>query len=125
MSTDANKALVRRLLAAGQAGDSAVLDAVIAADINDHAAFPGQPPGLAGVKQGFAVFRAAFPDLQITVDDMIAEADTVVSRITISGTQHGAFFGIPPMGRRVSISGSTSTRLLAARSANTGAAMTT
>ncbi len=105
MSTEANKALVRRLLAAGQAGDLAVLDAIIDADVIDHAAFPGQPPGLEGVKEGFAVFRAAFPDLQITVEDMIAAADTVVSRITISGTQHGTFFGIPPTGRRVSISG--------------------
>jgi steroid delta-isomerase-like uncharacterized protein len=104
MSTEDNKALVRRLLEAGQSGNWVLLAEVMAEDVLDHYAFPGQAPGLEGVKQGFEMFRAAFPDLQITIEDMIAEGDKVASRLRVRGTHQGEFFGIPPTGRQVSIS---------------------
>jgi predicted ester cyclase len=47
------------------------------------------------------MFLTAFPDLHFTVEDMIAEGDKVVARITMSGTQQGAFMGIPPTGKHV------------------------
>jgi len=51
------------------------------------------------------VVRAAFPDTHITIGDMIAEDDRVVTRYTFSGTHQGDFWGIPATGKRVEIKG--------------------
>ena len=50
------------------------------------------------------MFLKAFPDLHLTVEDMIAEGDKVVTRFTSRGTQTGAFMGIPPTGKQVTVS---------------------
>ena len=47
---------------------------------------------------------AGFPDLHVTIEDMIAEGDKVVARLTASGTQQGAFLGIPSTGKHATIS---------------------
>jgi steroid delta-isomerase-like uncharacterized protein len=49
------------------------------------------------------MFCAAFPDLQVTIHDQIAEGNTVVTRKTYQGTQLGAFMGLPPSGKRMSV----------------------
>jgi steroid delta-isomerase-like uncharacterized protein len=49
----------------------------------------------------FARLRAAFPDLRVEINDLIAEGDKVVARNTVTGTHRGEFMGIPPTGRRV------------------------
>ena len=109
MSTEENKALARRLYDAfNQAirtGDFAALSMVLSADTVDHNPNPGQAPGLEGVKQVFGGFRAAFPDLTLTVEDMIAEGDKVVSRLTIRATHRGDFQGIPATGKQVTQTG--------------------
>jgi steroid delta-isomerase-like uncharacterized protein len=56
----------------------------------------------AGVKEFYAVLWGAFPDLTIHIDDLVAEGDEVVWRITASGTHRGAFFGVPATGKSVS-----------------------
>src|SRR3990170_1576766 len=95
MSTEGNKALARRTYEifnrAIKSGDFSALDDVISAAAVDHNPEPGQAPGLEGVKQIFAAFRAAFPDLHFTVEDMIAEGDKVVSRLTSHATHRGDF----------------------------------
>lgn len=60
------------------------------------------PPGPAGCKVIASVFRAAFPDFHITIEDLIAEGDLVGARFHQTGTQLGELFGIPPTGRSVS-----------------------
>ncbi len=109
MSVEENKAIARRMYEAfGQAvstGNWAALDAVLAADAIDHNPVPGQGPGLEGVKQVFAVFAAGFPDLHFTVEDMIAEGDKVVSRLTMHGTHRGDFQGIAPTGKSITQTG--------------------
>jgi steroid delta-isomerase-like uncharacterized protein len=59
---------------------------------------------------GLATFDA-FPDLERPVDDMVAEGDKVIARWTSIRTQAGYFQGIPPTGKRVSMSGMTIFRL--------------
>jgi predicted ester cyclase len=51
------------------------------------------------------MIRAAFPDIHETVEDIIAEGDTVVTRTTWRGTHQGALLGIAPTGKHVSVSG--------------------
>ena len=109
MSTEENKAIARRLYEtfnrAISTGNMSLLDEVLAADGVDHNPAPGQAPGLEGVKQVFSQFLAAFPDLQFTVEDMIAEGDKVASRITTRGTHKGDFQGIPATGKQVTQTG--------------------
>ena len=65
MTVQDNKALIRRLIdEVANTGDLDRTDALVAADCVDHAALATQPPGPAGFKQGVAMLRAAFPDLQ-------------------------------------------------------------
>jgi predicted ester cyclase len=47
------------------------------------------------------MFRGAFPDMRLTEEDMIAEGDKVVDRVTVRGTHEGALMGIPPSGNQV------------------------
>jgi steroid delta-isomerase-like uncharacterized protein len=86
-------------------GDLALADELLSADYRLH--FPGVPGPLdrEGHKALVTAFRTAFPDWVETVEDVIAERDRVVIRVTGSGTHRGGFQGIPPTGRRVSASG--------------------
>lgn len=106
MSPEENKALVRsfwdELYLKGNLG---VIDQFVAPDVIDHNPLPGQGPGVEGVKQLFALFRQAFPDAQVSVEDIIAEGDKVVIRTSVCATHSGAFMGISPTGKTVSTSG--------------------
>ena len=106
MSTEENKAIARRFYAeVWNKGNLDVADELLAADFVDHAAPPGFAPGVAGAKQVFSFYRAAFPDLQVNAEDLIAEGDRVVARWSSSGTHKGDFMGIPPTGKQVQITG--------------------
>src|SRR5262249_12026991 len=54
-----------------------------------------------GVKLLFLMYHSAFSDIQVTIEDIIAEGDKVVGRLTVCGTHTGNFAGIPPTGKRV------------------------
>jgi steroid delta-isomerase-like uncharacterized protein len=86
-------------------GDLASVDELVAPDFRDRSPRPGQGPGVEGFKRGIAVLRAALPDLVHTVDELIAAGDRVVLRLTARGTHRGAFIGLPPTGRSVSMQG--------------------
>ena len=105
MSTEQNKAIRRQAYAAVNQKNLDALDEVIASDVINHSARPGQTPGLEGVKQLFSSLHAAFSHFHIDVEDMIAEGDKVVARVTASGTHQGEFMGIAPTGNRVTITG--------------------
>ncbi len=47
--------------------------------------------------------RASFPDIHVAIEDMIAEGDKVVTRITATGTQTGEFMGMPPSGKAIRV----------------------
>jgi len=106
MSTEANKALVRHFIEEGFGrGNMAVIDEVLRPDYVEHNAPPGFSSGLDGVRQALPMFRSAFPDIQITYDQQIAEGDWVAGRYTLRGTNHGSFMGLPPTGRAVVVYG--------------------
>lgn len=105
MSED-NKARIRefidRVLTAGE------IDATgdyFHADVVEEVPFPGQGPGLHGLKETLTRIRRAFPDLQWSVKEQIAEDDKVLTRFLWSGTHQGEFLGIPATDRAVRVWG--------------------
>ncbi len=94
MTLDEMKALAMRLPEAINKGDFSVFDQVTAPDAADHSVPPGLPPTVQGTVMFLTAFRAAFPDLHYQVDDMIAEGDQVVQRVTGTGTMKGDFQGM-------------------------------
>lgn len=98
MTTEQNKAIVRRLFEEVLKGNLNVADELIVTDYAQHSVF-AVPPGREGFKQFFMGFSAAVPDAHYTIEDMIAEGDKVVLRSTIRGTQMGPLPGIPPTGK--------------------------
>ena len=104
--SEQNKAVTRRLIEeVFLKGNISAIDGLLADDFVDHNPLPDQPPGREGFKQGVRTGRTAFPDLTLTVDDMIAEGDKVVTRWTGSGTHSAEFMGVPATGKKVTFSG--------------------
>lgn len=102
MSEEENKAIVRRTWEGlFNQGNMAVADELIAANFTNHAA-PGAPPGPGSFKQLVTMYRAAFPDVQFAIEDLLGDGDKVVIRNSFGGTHRGSFMGIAPTGRRVS-----------------------
>jgi steroid delta-isomerase-like uncharacterized protein len=103
MSAETNLAIVQRLIKEAQEGGNlGVVDELLADDFVDHTPLPGLPPTRDGVRMLFAGLRAAFPDLTVTIDEQIADAEKVATRKTFRGTHHGPFLGVPPTGRSIS-----------------------
>jgi predicted ester cyclase len=115
MSTEENKAIVRRVYEAINSKDPDALDAVIATDANSNTRFPHGKSGLEGFKQSFAAAVSSFPDYTITIDDQIAEGDKVVTRYTARGTQEGDFMGVAPTGEAIELIGIDIDRLAGGR----------
>jgi len=104
MSAEENIAHVRRFYEAVSSGNLDVLDELGAPDFVDHNPEPDQGPGLGGVKDSFTKFRAAVPDLQVTVADIIGAGDKVVARAVMSGTDQGGLLpGAPASGKKFSV----------------------
>jgi steroid delta-isomerase-like uncharacterized protein len=76
----------------------------IADDFVEHEEFPPFPPTKEGVKQFFAAYLAAFPDLKFEVEDMVLSGDTVWTRARATGTNTGDFMGMPATGKKVDVS---------------------
>jgi steroid delta-isomerase-like uncharacterized protein len=105
MTIEANKAIVSRYkVDILNSRDLDALGEVVAIDYLDHAAFPGQAPGLQGLKQRIAKLCQAL-DPQWTIDDIVAERDMVVLRWSHVGTHVGEFLGIPPTGKPFTFKG--------------------
>ena len=106
MSLDENKALaIRYFQEVWEQGDFALEDQLLAPDYVDHNAAPGFPSNRTGHHQFLVHFRAAFPDVRYTMDDLIAEGDRVMDRWTVHATHLGEFLGIPPTGKAVTFWG--------------------
>ena len=81
------------------------IDELGSPDFVDHSNKPGQASGLKGAKDNTAMFLKAFPDMKVTVEEIVAEGDIVVARVSGTGTHKGNFFGTPATGKRVSFHG--------------------
>jgi steroid delta-isomerase-like uncharacterized protein len=93
-----NKAFVREVFAEMfNRQDLSAADRYYAEGFFSHN--PSIPPGREGFKQGFGAILAAFPDLHGTIEDMLAEGDRVMVRVTWTGTHRGPFIGFPPTGQ--------------------------
>lgn len=104
MSTE-NKAIVQRFYhEVVNQGNLALADELMASDFVEH----GNPAGsgIEGFRKFVAGLGAAFPDLQITIEELIAEGDKVVARVTVRATHKGTFMGnILPTGKEVAFTG--------------------
>ena len=106
MSTEENKALVRRGWEDGfNRGDLDVLDEVLASDFicHDPNSSTGEVRGPEAIKASIGWLRSAFPDARMTVEDQIAEGEKVVTRMTMRGTHEGEFGDVAPTGRQVEV----------------------
>jgi steroid delta-isomerase-like uncharacterized protein len=99
MSTEENKNIAKNAVEAINTGDFFLLEGLTAADGIDHAVPPNMPPTRDSAIQFLSMFRAAFPDLHYTLEDVIAEGDRVVQRTIASGTMKGEFLGMPATGK--------------------------
>src|SRR3712207_3380467 len=105
MSAEENKALARRSWESTD--DPETLGEVYSPDVVWHNP-EGDLQGIEEAKQFVSMFKTAFPDMRATVEDVVAEDDKVVTRVTIRGTHQGETeeFG-PPTGRQVEVQGIT------------------
>jgi predicted ester cyclase len=114
MSAEENKAVVRREMEElfNHTGNLDVADEIIDPNYVSYEPTSGEVRGIEGAKQFAAAYREAFPDLQNTIEDMVAEGDRVVVRFRARGTHQGETeaFG-PPTGKRMDMTGITIKRL--------------
>ena len=98
-----NGARARRLFELISAGDIDGFGSLLADDFVENEVTPGLEPTKAGVIQFFHMIRAAFPDMRMEPEDVIANGDKVVARVRLRGTNEGEFMGMPATGRRVDV----------------------
>jgi steroid delta-isomerase-like uncharacterized protein len=112
MSTDENKALVRRFYEEIDNGNLEAMDHLVAEDYVDHnpPPFPGLGTGREGLKQSFRIFWDATPSRH-EIEDQIAEGDKVVTRMTAYGKHEGDLPGIPATGNDLRMTATVTHRI--------------
>ncbi|MBI1876933.1 MAG: ester cyclase [Chloroflexi bacterium] len=102
-----NKAIARYFLEEGfSTGNLTPADELIAANFTNHdPSTPPLPTGPEGYKQLVTMYRTAYPDLKLTVEDLIVEGNKVVGRWTARGTNTGQLMGMPSTGKQATIPG--------------------
>ena len=106
MSTEQNKSVVRRWIEEGwNKGNLAVIDQVYIPNYVQHEPAPETVNSSEALKHYVGAYRTAFPDLNLSIEDLIAEGDKVVWRFKSSGHQSGPFMGMPATGKSGSITG--------------------
>jgi steroid delta-isomerase-like uncharacterized protein len=104
MSTDQavdHAGTVRRLYERINAGDLEGFGRLLADDVVEHEELPGLAPTKDGILTFFRLQVAAFPDMRMAVEDIVASGDKVVARVRYTGTHRGEFMGMPATGKGV------------------------
>jgi predicted ester cyclase len=105
MSIEENKEIVRRYQVAYNSNTLDALNEIVAADVLTPKIMPGLPPGIEGAKAVHRTTLLGMPDFHTAIDELVAEGDKVVARVTMTGTHTGDFWGMPATGRRVEFTG--------------------
>ncbi len=105
MSIEENKSHIRGLVEAVNQGNVDAAANYLAANYVDHSDPPGISSGRASAIQRWTMLRSAFPDMHVTIEDVVAAEGKVAVRFTMYGTHTGALMGIPPTGRHVVVTG--------------------
>ncbi|HEV1996043.1 MAG TPA: ester cyclase [Candidatus Acidoferrum sp.] len=108
-----NKAIVRRLIEElWNKGNLSLADQLFAPNYEHHdASSPDFGRGPESEKKRATLYRTAFPDIRLTIEDIIAEGETVMTRWSCRGTHKGDLSGIAPTGKEFNITGVTIARL--------------
>ena len=96
-------ATARRLYDLINAGDIEGFARHLADDFVEHEETPGLAPTRDGVKAFFQMQRAAFQNLRLDVEDVVANGDKAVARVRYTGTNRGEFMGMPATGKSVAV----------------------
>ena len=105
--TSNNKTIARRLYEeCFNRGDLGLVDEIVSESFVSSTPNPGGlPSDREGFKQTVTLLRSGFPDLTMTVDDIVVEGEMVAVRVTARGTHKNEFMGIPPTGKHVTMMG--------------------
>jgi len=98
-----NTAALERMYELLSAGDVDGFGDLLADDFVEHEVTPGLKPTKEGVKEFFRMYIAAFPDLRMVPEDVLASGDKVVARTRGTGTHRGEFMGMPASGRSIDV----------------------
>ncbi len=113
MSVEENKANYRRITEEiWIKGNIALVDELFAPNYVNHDPMAPEVRDLDGFKQYIVSTRTAFPDMDVTLDDLIAEGDKVAGRWTFTGTHKAEWGGIPATGKQVTMTGMTISRFV-------------
>jgi len=114
--TEANKALYREFIEEiFNHGRLEKLNDFLSPSYQLRDSAPGTPAGPQSVAGIVKLFRSAFPDINISIEEQIAEGDLVSSLTTTSGTHRGPVFGVQPTNRRINVPGLTMVRVVDGR----------
>jgi steroid delta-isomerase-like uncharacterized protein len=111
MSPEDKKNFVRSFYTSMSRGNVNVIDDLFTDDFIEHEPLPTQTPGREGVKQFFKAMLSAFPDARFIPEAMYVDGDTVIARLTVTGTNQGEFQGMPPTGKQTTVEGIDIVRL--------------
>jgi steroid delta-isomerase-like uncharacterized protein len=103
--SDAADLIARMHAALLDSRDPNAANEFFAPEFESHNMPPGFPPGVEGVKRFFTTLRDAFPDVEVTIDELVSDGDRAAVATTISGTHTGELAGLPPTGRRIAVTG--------------------
>jgi steroid delta-isomerase-like uncharacterized protein len=108
-----NKAIVRRLFAElWNTGNLSVADEIFTPNYAHHdPSTPDFGRGPESEKKRATLYRTAFPDIHLTIEDVIAEGETVMTRWSCRGTHKGELNGFAPTGKQITVSGVTVARI--------------
>jgi predicted ester cyclase len=102
VSTEENKALVRRYVEQVlNEGNLDAIDDFVSPNYKRYFSATAAPAAIEGQRQRLSELRAAFPDIHLAIDDLIAEGDRIAFRATLRGTHGGTFQGLAPTGKPV------------------------
>jgi steroid delta-isomerase-like uncharacterized protein len=101
MTMQDNLAAQQKFGSAVSTGELELLRDLIASDVVDHDPAPDQGAGPEGYIRMFSAMRTSFPDLEVSLDQLVADENKVAIAYTIIGTHKGEFMGVAPTGRKV------------------------